>query len=60
VVYLRERLKEQLRDWGDPWRYGVQAKKSAIEAFIRYNHEQGMTRRKFSREEILAAGTLDT
>ncbi len=60
VVYLRERMKEQLRDWGDPWRYGIQANRSAIDAFVRYNHEQGMIRGKPSYEEIFAAGTLDT
>ncbi len=60
VVYLRERMKEQLRDWGDPWRYGIEANKSAIDAFIRYNHEQGMIRGEPSYAQIFAAGTLDT
>lgn len=60
VVYLRERMKEQLRDWGDPWRYGIEANKSAIDAFIRYNHEQGMIGSKMSCDQIFAAGTLDT
>ncbi|MGH7832922.1 MAG: ABC transporter substrate-binding protein [Candidatus Binatia bacterium] len=60
VVYLRERLKEQMRDWGDPWPYGIRANKPAIDAFVKYNHEQGMIRSKPSYEEIFAAGTLDT
>jgi 4,5-dihydroxyphthalate decarboxylase len=60
VIYLRERMKEQMRDWGDPWRYGIQANKRAIDAFIRYNHEQGMIRSKPSYGQIFAAAALDT
>jgi 4,5-dihydroxyphthalate decarboxylase len=60
VVYLRERMKEQLATWGDLWRYGFSANKATIDAFIRYNVEQGMIRRPLSYEEIFAAGTLET
>jgi 4,5-dihydroxyphthalate decarboxylase len=60
VVYLRERLKEQLATWGDPWQYGLKANKAAVDAFIRYNVEQGMIRRAPSYEEIFASGVLDT
>ena len=37
VVYLRERMKEQNAVWGDPWKYGLKANKSTIDAFIKYN-----------------------
>jgi 4,5-dihydroxyphthalate decarboxylase len=60
VVYLRERMKEQMRDWGDPWPYGIRANEPAIDAFVKYNHEQGMIRSKPSYAEIFAEGTLDT
>ena len=60
VVYLRERMKEQMATWGDPWQYGIKANKTTMDAFIRYNVEQGMIRRAPSYEEIFAAGTLDT
>jgi 4,5-dihydroxyphthalate decarboxylase len=60
VVYLRERMKEQMRDWGDPWLFGIRSNKQAIDAFVKYNHEQGMIRSKPSYAEIFAAGTLDT
>jgi 4,5-dihydroxyphthalate decarboxylase len=60
VVYLRERMKEQLAAWGDPWQYGLKSNKATIDAFIRYNVEQGMIRRSPPYEEIFAAGTLDT
>ena len=60
VVYLRERLKEQIEAWGDPWRYGLKANKSTIDAFIKYNVEQGMVRSQLFYANLFAAGTLDT
>jgi 4,5-dihydroxyphthalate decarboxylase len=60
VVYLRETMKQQRASWGDPWKYGIRANKSTLEAFIRYNVEQGMIRRAPSYADIFAAGTLDT
>jgi len=60
VVYLRERMKEQIAGWGDPWKYGLKANRSTIDAFIKYNVEQGMIRSQMSYADIFAAGTLDT
>ncbi len=60
VVYLRERLVEQQRAWGDPWKYGVRPNRSFIDSYLQYNFEQGITSRLLRYEEIFAAGTLDT
>jgi 4,5-dihydroxyphthalate decarboxylase len=60
VVYLRERAKEQFEKWGDPWKYGIQANRSTIDALIKYNWEQGMTRSELPDKEIFAASTLET
>jgi 4,5-dihydroxyphthalate decarboxylase len=60
VVYLRERMKEQIQNWGDPWKYGIKANQSTIDAFIKYNVEQGMIRSQFFYGDLFAAGTLDT
>jgi 4,5-dihydroxyphthalate decarboxylase len=60
VVYLRERMKEQMAAWDDPWKYGVKANKTTIDAFIKYNVEQGMVRAAPAYTDIFAAGTLDT
>ena len=60
VVYLRERMKEQMATWGDPWTYGLKANQTTIDAFIKYNVEQGMIRNAPSLKDIFAAGTLDT
>ena len=60
VIYLRERMKEQIAVWGDPWKYGLKANRSTIDTFIKYNVEQGMIRSQLSYADIFAAGTLDT
>ena len=60
VVYLRERMKEQMNAWSDPWKYGLKANKNTINAFIKYNVEQGMIRTAPSYADIFASGTLDT
>jgi 4,5-dihydroxyphthalate decarboxylase len=60
VIYLRERMKEQTANWGDPWKYGLKANKTTIDAFIKYNVNQGMIRTAPSYADIFAAGTLDT
>ena len=44
------------RDW---WPYGVDKNRKALETFLRYHHEQGLSERLMSIEEIFAAETLD-
>lgn len=44
-------------DW---WPYGIAANRAAIEAVLRYHHEQGLTKRRFSIEEVFVPGLLDT
>jgi 4,5-dihydroxyphthalate decarboxylase len=60
VVYLRERLVEQTKNWGDPWKYGLKANREMMDMFIRYNREQGMIRSELTYPEIFAASTLET
>ena len=44
-------------DW---WPYGIQANRAAIDAVLRYHHEQGLTDRRFTVEEIFVPYLLDT
>lgn len=60
VVYLRERFKEQQAAWGDLNAYGVAANRAMIDAFLRYNYEQGATRSILPYERVFASGTLGT
>ena len=40
---------------GEPWPYGVDANRTTLEAFTRWAHEQGVTRRKVGIEELFPA-----
>lgn len=61
VVYLRERFLEQMRDWGDPFKYGVTANKATIDTFFgEYNPEQGVAQTAHGYEQMFASSTLDT
>ncbi len=44
-------------DW---WPYGIERNRAAIEAILRYHHEQGLTRRRFAIEEVFVPGLLGT
>lgn len=44
-------------DW---WPYGIEANRAAIDAVLRYHHEQGLTERRFTIEEVFVPGLLDT
>jgi hypothetical protein len=44
-------------DW---WPYGIAANRAALDAILRYHHEQGLTRRRFTIEEVFAPCLLDT
>ena len=44
-------------DW---WPYGIGANRAAIEAVLRYHHEQGLTDRRLTIEEVFVPGLLDT
>ena len=44
-------------DW---WPYGIEANRAAIDAVLRYHHEQGLTQRRLTIEEIFVPGLLDT
>ena len=44
-------------DW---WPYGMGANRTAVEAILRYHYEQGLTKRRFTCEDIFVPGLLDT
>ena len=44
-------------DW---WPYGIKANRGAIDAVLRYHHEQGLTDRRFTAEQIFVPYLLDT
>ncbi|WP_433087855.1 hypothetical protein ACQP1P_18175 [Dactylosporangium sp. CA-052675] len=44
-------------DW---WPYGIAANRTALDTFLRYHHEQGLSSRRWRVEEIFSPELLDT
>ncbi len=47
-----------LMGW-DIWPYGVESNRVTLEKMLEYSHQQGLSKRKLSIEEIFASTTLD-
>ncbi|MEU0468353.1 MULTISPECIES: PhnD/SsuA/transferrin family substrate-binding protein [unclassified Amycolatopsis] len=45
---------------GDWWPYGVEANRTAIDTFLRYHHEQGLSKRHLTSEDIFVSDLLGT
>jgi len=43
-------------DW---WPYGFAANRHVLDTFLRYHHEQGLSKRRLQPEELFASETLD-
>ncbi len=55
---LVDRNRELLTD--DWWPYGLAANHAAIDTYLRYHYEQGLSSRRWTPEEIFAAEVLGT
>jgi 4,5-dihydroxyphthalate decarboxylase len=55
VAELEEARREMGEDW---WPYGLEPNRKALETFLRYHHEQGLSKRRFAPEELFARETL--
>jgi 4,5-dihydroxyphthalate decarboxylase len=59
LVWVRELMQEQQSIFGpDPWPYNLEDNRVALEAVVRYEHEQGMITRKPKIEEIFFPASL--
>ena len=46
---IAENRKMLGEDW---WPYGITRNRAALDAFLRYHHEQGLSKRRWSIEEV--------
>jgi 4,5-dihydroxyphthalate decarboxylase len=61
LPWLPAHLEETRREMGaDFWPYGVAPNAAALETFLRYSHEQGLSRRRLSPDELFAPETLES
>jgi 4,5-dihydroxyphthalate decarboxylase len=60
VPWLTAHVEEAKREMGDDWwPYGLEANRKALETFLRYHHEQGLSKKLFKPDELFARETLD-
>jgi 4,5-dihydroxyphthalate decarboxylase len=56
VAHIEEARREMGEDW---WPYGVAANRAVLDTFLRYHHEQGLSKRRLQPEELFAPETLE-
>ena len=57
TAHLEEAKREMGTDW---WSYGLGPNRHVLDTFLRYHHEQGLSRRRFAPEELFARETLES
>ena len=57
IAHLEEARREMGEDW---WPYGLEPNRKVLETFLRYHHEQGLSKRLYKPEELFARETLET
>ncbi|HEY6821042.1 MAG TPA: ABC transporter substrate-binding protein [Burkholderiales bacterium] len=57
VAQVEEAKREMGTDW---WSYGLAANRTVLDTFLRYHHEQGLSKRRFAPEELFARETLES
>lgn len=61
IPWLSRLMQENIDTLGaDWWPYGIRANRPAIEAFLRYHHEQGLSKRLWTIEQVFVPALLDT
>ena len=59
LVWVKETMQEQERIFGrDPWPYTLEDNRKALEAAVRYEHEQGMIKQNFKIEDLFFPPSL--
>jgi len=57
IISEAERTRKIMgSDW---WPYGVKENRNTVETFLRYHHEQGLSSRLMTIEELFAPETMD-
>jgi 4,5-dihydroxyphthalate decarboxylase len=57
VAHVEETRREMGEDW---WPYGLAPNRHVLDTFLRYHHEQGLSKRRFAPEELFARETLES
>jgi 4,5-dihydroxyphthalate decarboxylase len=61
LPWLTAHVEETRREMGDDfWPYGLDRNRQALATFLRYSHEQGLSKRLLPPEELFAPETLES
>jgi len=61
LPWLTRHLEDTEQFMGaDYWPYGIDANRSTLETFLRYHHEQGLSKRRLTPEELFAPESLES
>ena len=59
VPWLVAHVEETRREMGDDWwPYGLEKNRQVLDTFLRYHHEQGLSKRRLQPEDLFAKETL--
>jgi 4,5-dihydroxyphthalate decarboxylase len=56
IAHVEEARRELGEDW---WPYGFAPNRAVLDPFLRYHHEQGLSKRRLAPEELFAPETLE-
>ncbi|MBL8382198.1 MAG: ABC transporter substrate-binding protein [Burkholderiales bacterium] len=61
LPWANAHVEEAIREMGeDYWPYGLAPNRDTLATFLRYHHEQGLSKRLLAPEELFAPETLET
>jgi 4,5-dihydroxyphthalate decarboxylase len=61
LPWLVAHVEEARRELGDEWwPYGLAPNRHVLETFLRYHHEQGLSRERLSPDALFAPETLES
>jgi len=56
VAHVDDTRRDMGEDW---WSYGLEENRKVLDTFLRYHHEQGLSKRRWKPEEIFAPETAE-
>jgi 4,5-dihydroxyphthalate decarboxylase len=56
IAHVEETRREMGEDW---WSYGIEPNRHVLETFLRYHHEQGLSRRRLDVKDLFAPETFE-
>jgi 4,5-dihydroxyphthalate decarboxylase len=56
IAHVEETRREMGEDW---WSYGIEPNRHVLDTFLRYHHEQGLSRRRLEIKDLFAPETFE-